>query len=180
MGLGVTTHYVDMEGSGQAKTAFSGWFPWVGMLGLWIAAVALILLVVFAALRPVRERTRARNDVEKWLAGAHALWAQSLARYNQLFPSKRPLPLRFGGLPSTPYTRWLIRYVLKSSWGVANYQELLETVDYMTQGPGYTNCQEQETRAWQLSRASSLSGMAVVMNWAGRAELVDRSRAVCR
>ena len=70
--------------------------------------------------------------------------------------------------------------MLKSAWGITGYQELLETVAYMTRGPGFTSCREQGERAWQLSRASSLLGMAMVLDWASRRELVERSRRVCQ
>ena len=67
---------------------------------------------------------------------------------------------------------------LQRAWGIRNYQELLETVEYMSRGPGFTNCESQSARAWQLCRCTALLGMAMVLGWAGRKELVERSREV--
>lgn len=179
--LGLTTldYYADMLGEerDQAHARFQGWFPWAGALGLWMLAVALAFLICLL-LWPVREVTRARNSVEKWLAGTHAIWGQRIARFNRLLPGKRPLPFRFGGLPRTPFTKWELRMTLQRAWGIRNYQELLETVEYMSRGPGFTNCESQSARAWQLCRCTALLGMAMVLGWAGRKELVERSREV--
>lgn len=179
--LDLTTldYYADMLGEERdiAHADFRSWFPWLGSLTLMAAAVFLILLVRLL-LWPVRESNRAQSDVECWLAGTHAIWGQSIARFSRVFPSRRPIPIRFGGLPRTPVTRWLIRSTLRGSWEITSYAQLLETVEYMSRGPGFTNCNTQTARAWQLCRSSSLLGMAMVLGWASREELVQRSREV--
>lgn len=143
-----------------------------------MAAAVFLILLVRLLLWPVRESNRAQSDVECWLAGTHAIWGQSIARFSRVFPSRRPIPIRFGGLPRTPVTRWLIRSTLRGSWEITSYAQLLETVEYMSRGPGFTNCNTQTARAWQLCRSSSLLGMAMVLGWASREELVQRSREV--
>ena len=179
--LGLTTldYYVDMQGAerDQAHEGFRTWFPWVGTLVLWVLAVVLILFVRLL-LWSVREVTRARNDVERWLAGTHAIWGQKVVRVNRLFPGKRPIPIRLGGLPRTPVTRWEMRMNLRRSWQIKNYQDLLETVEHMSRGPGFASCTSQAARAGQLSRCTALLGIAMVLGWASRKELVERSREV--
>lgn len=179
LGLSTLDYYADMLGEerDQAHDWFRGWFPWVGTLGLWVLTV-LVILLVRVLLWPMREVTRARNDVEKWLAGTHAIWGQNIAEVGRMIPSKRPIPIRFGGVPRTLFTKWEIRMTLRDAWSITNYQELLETVDYMSRGPGFTHCTSQASRAWQLCRSTSLLGMAMVMGWASRKELVERSREV--
>ena len=161
----------------EAYAWFLTWFPWVAALGLWAAAVALVLLLRLL-LWPVREITRPRNDAEKWLAGTHAIWGQRMAGINRIIPGKRPLPIRLGGLPRTPFTKRELRMTLRRAWKINNYQELLEMVEYMSRGPGFTNCTSQSSRAWQLCRCTALLGMALVAGWASRQELVERSRTV--
>lgn len=179
--LNLTTldYYADMLGEERdiAHADFQSWFPWLGGLIL-MAAVVFLILLVRLLLWPVRESNRVQNDVERWLAGTHAIWGQSIARFSRVFPSRRPIPIRFGGLPRTPFTRWLIRSTLRGSWEITDYAQLLETVEYMSRGPGFTNCNTQTARAWQLCRSSSLLGMAMVLGWASREELVQRSREV--
>lgn len=179
LGLATLDYYADMLGEerDQAWAWFHTWFPWAGALGLWVLTVAVILLLRLL-LRPLREVTRARGDVEKWLAGTHAIWGQRIAEVNRIIPGKRPLPIRFGGLPRTPLTKRELRMTLRRAWGITSYQELLQTVEYMSRGPGFTNCQSQSARAWQLCRCTALLGMAMVTDWAGREELVERSREV--
>lgn len=180
-GVGLTTldYYVDMDGSAwdEGWARFQGWFPWVGALGLWVLAVALILLIRLL-LWPLRESNRPRNDVERWLVGTHAIWGQSIAQFNRILPGKGALPIRFGGLPRTPFTRWELRMTLRGSWDIHNYQELLETVKYMSRGDGFRDDMSQPAKAWQLSRCTALLGAAMVLGWAGRKELVERSREI--
>lgn len=175
--LGLTTldYYVDTTGADrdEAYAGFRIWFPWLGALGLW-AAVILLVLLIRLLLRPVRESTRARTDEEKWLAGTHAIWGQTTARFMRISRGKKPIPIRFGGLPRTVCSKLLVRFTLRNAWDINNYADLLETVEYMTRGPGFTNCDSQPARAWQLYRASMLLGMAMVMGWAPRRELVRR------
>ena len=180
-GLGLTTldYYVDMLGEERdaAHDGFRLWFPWAGTLGLWVLVVVLSLILRLL-LWPVREVTRARGDVELWLAGTHAIWGQKVVRVNQMFPRKGPQPIRFGGLPRTPVARWELRTNLRRVWNIKNYQDLLETVEYMSRGPGFAQCTSQAALAWQLCRCTTLLGIAMVLGWAGRKELVDRSREV--
>lgn len=177
--LATVDYYADMLGEERdaAHARFQVWFPWLGGLAL-LAAVVLLILLIRLLLWPVRESNRPRNDVERWLAGTHAVWGQSIARFSRIFPGRKPVPVRFGGLPRTPFSRWLIRLTLREKWEINNYAELLDTVEYMSRGPGFTNCTTQSARAWQLCRSSSLLGMAMVLGWASRRELVARSREV--
>lgn len=177
LGLSRTDYYADMTGSAAAKAQFQGWFPWVGGLGL-LAAVVVILLLIRLALYPVRESNRVRNDVERWLAGTHAIWGQSTAQFGRVFPGKRPIPIRFGGLSRSLLSRFIVKSSLRGAWGIQDYAGLLDTVEYMTQGPGLPDPDDKVSTAWQLCRASSLLGMAMVLGWASRKELVERSREV--
>ena len=103
-----------------AHARFQTWFPWLGSLMLLAAAVLLILLIRLL-LWPVRESNRPRKDVERWLAGTHAIWGQSVAEFSRMFPGRRPVPVRFGGVPRTPFPRWLTR---SSLWGSVGDQQL--------------------------------------------------------
>lgn len=177
--LATLDYYVDMDGAArdEAHAQFQSWFPWVGTLGLW-AAVLVVILFIWLLLWPIREANRPRNDVEIWLAGTHAIWGQSIAESNRLIPGNRPLPIRFGGLPRTPFTRWELRMVLRRSWDITNYQQLLETVEYMSRGPGFREDMSQPAKAWQMSRCTALLGIAMVLGWASREELVERTREI--
>lgn len=180
-GVELTTldYYVDMDGAvrEEAHARFQSWFPWVGTAGLWVLALAVILLIRLL-LWPVREANRPRNDVERWLVGIHAVWGQSIAQSNRVIPGKGALPIRFGGLPRTPFTRWELRTILRRSWDITNYQQLLETVEYMSRGPGFHEDMSQPAKAWQMSRCTALLGIAMVLGWASRKELVERTREI--
>lgn len=179
VGLATLDYYVDMDGGARdaAHAQFQMWFPWAGTVGLWVLVVVVILFIRLL-LRPVREANRPRNDVERWLVGTHAIWGQSIAQVNRIIPGKGPLPIRFGGLPRTPFAKWELRMTLRNAWDIANYQQLLETVEYMSRGPGFQDDMSQSAKAWQLSRCTALLGAAMVLGWASRKELVERSREI--
>ena len=64
---------------------------------------------------------------------------------------------------------------LDDSWDIGNYAELLDTVEYMSVGPGFHNCINQAGRAWELCRSMQLLGCAYLVEWCDREEMVRRS-----
>lgn len=125
------------------------------------------------------EVTQPRNDVELWLVGTYAIWGQF---YAGLFPQWRDAaekgPFHIGAVPRTPETVEEMKGTLDESWDITSYQELLDTVEYMSTGPGFQNCVNQAGRAWELCRSMQLLGCAYLVEWCGREEMVCRSCAV--
>ena len=70
--------------------------------------------------------------------------------------------------------------LLARDWGISDYQELVDTVEYMSCGPGFSNCASQSARAWQLCRCTSLLAMAYLADWTTREESMCRSCEVCK
>ena len=69
---------------------------------------------------------------------------------------------------------------LDESWDITSYGDLLETVEYMSVGPGFQNCIDQAGRAWELCRSMQLLGCAYLVEWCSREEMVRRSCEVGR
>ncbi len=153
-------------------------------------AAGLVLgLIVTAALslrgdRKERKASTPRNDVERWILGTYANWALFFGQLDYkgklTNPSTVRSPLYFGGRVKDNDSRKFTIQTLKDSWDIKNLQELLETVEYMSRGPGLRNCGTQADRAWELCRSTQLLGMAYIAGWLSREEMVERSCAICR
>ena len=127
------------------------------------------------------EVTRTRNDLELWLTGTYAIWAQFFAGLYLRDPeAAQKHPFYIGALPKTGETARAEKEMLSESWDINSYKDLLETVEYMSEGPGYQNCDSQAGLAWELCRSMQLLGCAYLIGWCSREECIRRSCAVGR
>ena len=179
--LTTVDHYADMLGNRESalkRSVFSIYF---------ITAATLVVLGALMALQALlkkrekdrQEITRPKNDLELWLMGTYAIWAQF---YAGLFPggedAARKGPFYIGARPRTPEMVEAMKGTLDESWDITSYEDLLDTVEYMSVGPGFQNCVDQAGRAWELCRSMQLLGCAYLVEWCGREEMVRRSCAV--
>ena len=115
-----------------------------GPLGLLLMAAA----VAAVGYRWTKGRNRdisPRNEVEKWIFGTYANWAQYNAQLGEKnpdgsFPIERPdttsSPFYIGGRPQGRGERKYYLDMLDSPWDIHSKRDLLETVEYMSRGPG--------------------------------------------
>lgn len=176
--LAATDYYADMLGShGSAldRESFTTRFIIFGTIGA---------LAVLAAIRALRnfcrkkraEITQTKNDLELWLVGTYAIWGQFYAGlYGSGMEAARKGPFHIGAVPRTPETVKEMKETLEDSWDIGSYEELLDTVEYMSVGPGFHNCMNQTGRAWELCRSMQLLGCAYLLDWCSREEMTRRS-----
>lgn len=176
MNLSTLDYYLDMGTEMDVDAFLASRMP--DRYRLLLAVEALVLLAVWLLGHWYCEQGRPRNELELWLVGPHALWGQQAAATcgkEQLGTS----PLRFGGASKAPWgKKWICQRALKGSWGIQDREELLDTVEYMSEGQGFPKDGDPENLAWQLCRSSSLLGMGYVLGWLDRRELVERSCVV--
>ena len=184
--LTTTAYFVDMEGN-HSETMTEAKFK----AGFWTFCLVVGLASMFVTSRRQEKRrekeadvTLPQNDLERWIVGSYAIWGQFFAQLghgsdkNVRNVEARRGPIRIGGQPMDDEGREYTRWTLKDSWDISNRAELLDTVEYMSAGPGFTPCKTQSARAWQLCRSMQLLGMGFVAGWLDRKEMVDRSCAV--
>ena len=172
-------------------------------LGLWTRIGGLPGLLLFAAAAGIvayrvlhrRADVRAedltpRNERELWIFGTYANWAQYNAQLGERdpdgsFPIVRPdttsSPFYLGGRPFPDRKGGDRRYyldMLDSPWDIHSKKDLLDTVEYMSTGPGFQRCADQDGRAWELCRCNQLLSIAFRLGWLSRSEMVRRSCAV--
>lgn len=176
--LATTDYYADMlgsHGSALEKQQFTVRF---GLIGSVAALAALILLQMLWKRHKKRraEITQPKNDLERWLVGTYAIWAQF---YASLSPGCKDAPekgaFHIGALPRTPEAVKDMKETLDDSWDITTYEELLDTVEYMSVGPGFQGCVNQAGQAWELCRSMQLLGCAYLVEWCGREEMLRRS-----
>jgi len=185
--LTTTEYFVDMEGR-HRETMTEGRFK----AGFWTLCLAAGLAAMFVEHGRQEKRRRKeadvtlpQNDLERWIVGTYAIWGQFFAQLGHTGDGRRDVearrgPIRVGGQPMDDRGREFTRETLKDSWDISGEKELLETVDYMSAGPGFAGCDTQSGRAWQLCRSMQLLGMGFVAGWISRKEMVDRSCQVGR
>ncbi len=182
--LATTAFYADMQGSHTdgllTKDKFvSRW----SMLTFPICAAFLVALQILWSrfLRNRTEITRPRNTLERWCVGTYAIWGQFYAGLVYRDPdAAKNRPFYIGAVPRTPDTVREMKATLDSDWDIDSYQDLLDTVAYMSDGPGLWNCRDQAGRAWELCRSMQLLGCAFLIGWCERPELLRRSKEVGR
>lgn len=188
--LASTNGYADMAGRHLTALTQGQFQARYRMICL---AAALVFMIVYGVRRQTRKERRAaeaakssqpRNDLERWLVGTYAIWGQFFAQvstaegrmaWNDEIENG---PLHFGGRPMDEPSQKLTRGVLLDSWDIKNQQDLLETVEYMSAGPGLQNCEDQAGRAWELCRSIQLLGMSYIAGWCDREEMLRRSCTV--
>ena len=154
-----------------------------GPLGLLLMAAA----VAAVGYRWTKGRNRdisPRNEVEKWIFGTYANWAQYNAQLGEKnpdgsFPIERPdttsSPFYIGGRPQGKGERKYYLDMLDSPWDIHSKRELLETVEYMSTGPGFQRCLTKADQAWELCRCTQLLAIAFRLGWISRQDMVRRS-----
>lgn len=123
-----------------------------------------------------------QTDQERWILGTYAIWAQFFGQLNYkgklTNPNTPRSPLYLGGKPRDEDSRKFTIKVLKQDWEIKNRDDLLETVEYMSRGTGFWDCDTQCDRAWELCRSTQLLGMGYIAGWLTREELTERSSVV--
>lgn len=182
-----TDFYIDMEGNSltaMSETAFKGAYFTVCLV------IGVFAMICYGTRRVDKwereeqaehEASLPRNDLELWLVGTYAIWGQFFAQVAEAggrMAWDKALengPLHFGGRPRDDISRRLTRETLLDSWDIKTQDELLDTVAYMSTGPGFQKCRTQADRAWQLCRSVQLLGMSYIAGWCCREEMVARS-----
>lgn len=180
--------YADMEGDFAEELPDKGAICDSARLRCAAIGMALgtVLIVVELCLgdRKERKASTPRNDLELWILATYANWAQFFNQLNYkgrlTAPNTPRSPLYFGGRLKDHDSKKFTISTLKDSWGIKNREDLLETVDYMSRGPGLQNCATQADRAWELCRSTQLLGMGYVAGWLTREEMIDYSCPVCQ
>jgi len=184
--LTYTEGYVDMQGDfgvelpdlkklrEDSMVAMAG----VGfVLGLGGAVIVELLMK-----KKEGQKSTPQNDQERWILGTYAIWAQFFGQFDykgRLYaPNTTDSPLYIGGRPKDEDSRKRTIKVLKRDWDIKNRDELLETVEYMSKGSGFWDCETQSDRAWELCRSTQLLGMGFIAGWLTREELTKRSGIV--
>ncbi|MCI9155654.1 MAG: DUF1266 domain-containing protein [Lawsonibacter sp.] len=151
-----------------------------GLPGL-IVLLVVIVLFVRSTLRKRDQDLTPQNDLEKWIFGSYANWALYNCEYvsgNSLMPNYESTPILLGGRRgpyNSPEQRQYFLNMLDSPWDIHSKRELLETVEYMSVGPGIRKCLTQSDRAWELCRCTQLLAIAFRLGWISRREMVRRS-----
>lgn len=181
-----TDGYLDMEGD------FGRELPELEEIKEDIMLIALAAGLVFglAATTVIDLRCRKKeelastpqNDQERWILGTYAIWAQFFGQLNYkgklASPDSVYSPLYLGGKPKDEDSRKFTVKVLKRDWDIKNREDLLETVEYMSRGTGFWDCETQSDRAWELCRSTQLLGMGYIAGWLTKEELTKRSSVV--
>lgn len=185
--LTTTACFVDMEGRHRetmTQTRFKEGF-WTFCLAVGLASMFFTYRSQEKQRRKEADVTLPQNDLERWIVGSYAIWGQFFAQLGRTKDGRRDVgarrgPIRIGGQPMDDRGQSYTRKVLKEDWEVSGREELWETVDYMSAGPGFESCRTQAARAWQLCRSMQLLGMCFTAGWCTREEMVDRSCRVGR
>ena len=120
------------------------------------------------------ESNQPKNDLELWLTGTYAIWGQYYTDFAMGRKYALTHPIHIGGCPRMLGAAKLMKKTLKGSWDITDYGGILETVEYMSKGPGLWNCSDQGGRAWELCRSMQLLGCAYLVGWCNRKELLRR------
>ena len=180
--LSTTDFYIDMEGHHRENRTEGRFKAGFRTLCLVIGLGAIIGEGFRQDRKKKREAdvTLPQNDLERWITGTYAIWGQFFAQLGRTKDGSRNVearrgPVRIGGQPMDERGKEFTRETLKDSWEISNREELLETVEYMSQGPGFWHCATQADRAWQLCRSMQLLGMCFTAGWYSREEMITRS-----
>lgn len=190
LGLSRTDCYADMAGNHLTALTESQFKNSCRTVCL---VIAFLFFIVYGVYRQTRQERKdqeerdaslPRNDLERWIAGTYAIWGQFFAQVAEAAgkmawdDALKKGPIHFGGRPKDEASRKLTCGVLLDIWDIRRQRDLLETVEYMSRGPGFQHCRDQAGRAWELCRAMQLLGMSYIAGWCSREEMLRRSCAV--
>lgn len=148
-------------------------------------AMKLILVLEIAGLflwrKLIQRPSVPKNDIERWILGTYAIWAKFFGQFNS---RGSMLLLRYppliGGRPMDRGSRKITREVLADDWDIKSREDLLDTVEYMSEGPGFEDCCSKNDLAWELCRSTQLLGMGYIAGWLTREEMTERSCVVAQ
>lgn len=175
--LTTIAYYADMEGTKWTSLTHDSFLQ---QYRLPVSAALLVCLAVlwmlFLKLRSVAaESNQPKNDLELWLTGTYAIWGQYYTIFAMGQRYAQTHPIHIGGCPKALGAAKIMKRTLRNSWEITDYKGILETVEYMSKGPGLYNCVDQGGRAWELCRSMQLLGCAYLVGWCSRKELLRRS-----
>lgn len=120
------------------------------------------------------DATQPKNEAEKWVTYAYAMWSEAADGDWHYIAGSTCLSKQEGAS---------MRTMLRRDWGVSNKAQLLDMVSYLTslyeEG---TDCEAEdiESGAWDLCRACQILGMGYVGGWISRNEMFENSYVVGR
>ncbi|NBI67414.1 DUF1266 domain-containing protein [Pseudoflavonifractor sp. 60] len=157
-----------------------------GLPGL-VLLLAVLAFVLRQTLHRRDQDLKPRNSVERWIFGTYANWALYNYEYDPghslLEPNYETAPILLGGRRGPYHSGEQRQYfldMLDSPWGIYSKEDLLETVEYMSVGPGFRKCRTKADQAWELCRCTQLLAIAFRLGWISRREMVQRSCQVGR
>ena len=175
--LSTADYYVDMMAT---KWTLMTQEDFVRQYGIYCQLGTLVVVMALWALGKkiswiLAEDTKPKNDLELWLTGTYAIWGQFYTIWAMGLPYAKTHTIHIGGCPRVVGAKRLMKETLKGSWDITDYNGILETVEYMSRGPGLFHCVDQGGRAWELCRSMQLLGCAYLVGWCDRKELIRRS-----
>ena len=175
--LSTADYYVDMMAT---KWTLMTQEDFVRQYGIYCQLGTLLVVMALWALGKkiswvLAEDTKPKNDLELWLTGTYAIWGQFYTILAMGLPYAKTHTIHIGGCPRVVGAKRLMKETLKDSWDITDYNGILETVEYMSRGPGLFHCADQGGRAWELCRSMQLLGCAYLVGWCDRKELIRRS-----
>lgn len=175
--LTTADYYVDMMAT---KWTLMTQEDFVRQYGIYCQLGTLVVVMALWALGKkiswiLAEDTKPKNDLELWLTGTYAIWGQFYTILAMGLPYAKTHTIHIGGCPRVVGAKRLMKETLKDSWDITDYNGILETVEYMSRGPGLFHCADQGGRAWELCRSMQLLGCAYLVGWCDRKELIRRS-----
>lgn len=175
--LTTVDYYVDMMAT---KWTLMTQEDFVRQYGIYCQLGTLVVVMALWALGKkiswiLAEDTKPKNDLELWLTGTYAIWGQFYTIWAMGLPYAKTHTIHIGGCPRVVGAKRLMKETLKGSWDITDYNGILETVEYMSRGPGLFHCADQGGRAWELCRSMQLLGCAYLVGWCDRKELIRRS-----
>lgn len=175
--LSTADYYVDMMAT---KWTLMTQEDFVRQYGIYCQLGTLVVVMALWALGKkiswiLAEDTKPKNDLELWLTGTYAIWGQFYTILAMGLPYAKTHTIHIGGCPRVVGAKRLMKETLKDSWDITDYNGILETVEYMSRGPGLFHCVDQGGRAWELCRSMQLLGCAYLVGWCDRKELIRRS-----
>lgn len=178
--------YLDMEGDfgvelPDSRKLKQEWMLKMMAIGL-VAGLTFSVLTDWCLRRREEQASIPQTEQERWILGTYANWAQHFGQLNHkgrlAVPNTAASPLYLGGRPKDEDSRKLTIQVLKEDWDINNREDLLDTVEYMSRGTGFWDCNTQYDRAWELCRSNQLLGMGYIAGWLTKKEMIERSCVV--
>lgn len=106
------------------------------------------------------ETTQVKNDIERWIADTHSLWAQSVGGSWRLL----------GGYPKNEETAPCLKQILERDWGITDLEGGMREVRALISEHTHHNPARD---AWDYCRATQLLCMFYIVGILGRDEMLS-------